>query len=81
MGWARGGEIFDPMARVLLACVEAGTLSEKEVTKILGELAGNLFAGDWDTYDESLEEFNRHPIILEAFRLGGHDLTSGADDD
>jgi hypothetical protein len=40
-------------------------------TRVLGDLIGALQEGDWDTEDESLDEFRDDPAIVEAFRQHG----------
>lgn len=76
MGWASAGQIFDPMARVM---IELGASDEMK-TRILGELIGKLQDGDWDTGDESLEEFKDDPAIVAAFRIHGVVIRCMAED-
>jgi hypothetical protein len=64
MGWASAGEIFDPVARELIA---AGA-PDGVITRVCAALIKQLQAGDWDTEDESWNEFTDHPAVLEAFR-------------
>jgi hypothetical protein len=63
MGWSSANEIFNPVARSLQ---EAG-VSDQTKRKVLGDLIGGLQDGDWDTEDESLEEFLGDPAIVAAF--------------
>lgn len=63
MGWSSAGQIFDPVARAL---VELGAPDEMK-RKVLGDLIGALHDGDWDTEDESLDEFKDDPAIVAAF--------------
>ncbi|RPE40238.1 hypothetical protein EDD90_3274 [Streptomyces sp. Ag109_O5-1] len=67
MGWSSANEIFNPVARSLQ---EAG-VSDQTKRKVLGDLIGGLQDGDWDTEDESLEQFLDDPAIIAAF----HDHT------
>ena len=73
MGWASAGDIFDPMAKIILAKMKEGTTTPREAVEILSVLARNLFDGDWDTERESLEAFDNHYIIYEAFKQAGRD--------
>lgn len=75
MGWASAGAIFDPVAKAL---VELNAPDEMKI-RVLGDLIGALQDGDWDTEDESLDEFKDDPAIVEAFRL--HDVTIRCDDE
>lgn len=68
MGWSSANEIFNPVARAL---TEAG-VSDQTKRKVLGDLIGGLQHGDWDTEDESLEEFLDDPAIVQAF--ADHDV-------
>jgi hypothetical protein len=67
MGWASAGDIFDPVARELIA---AGT-SDEIVLRVCVKLIETLQGGDWDTEDESRDEFLENPTIVEAFRRRG----------
>lgn len=63
MGWSSAGHIFDPIARALIdASVDGPTKRQ-----VLGELIKGLQDGDWDTEDESLEQFLDDPDIVAAF--------------
>jgi|GEM_PF-3586470 len=75
MGWASAGEIFDPAAKAL---VELNAPDEMKI-RVLGDLIGALQDGDWDTEDESLDEFQNDPAIVEAFRR--HDVYIRCDDE
>lgn len=63
MGWNTANQIFDPVARAL---IDAGATDELK-TRVLGELIGQLQQEDWDTEDESLDEFKDDPAIVAAF--------------
>lgn len=67
MGWNSGNEVFDPVAR---KARELG-LPDEQVTALLSTLIGALQDRDWDTEDESLEEFEDDAAIVEAFRQNG----------
>lgn len=64
MGWASAGQtIFDP---VIHALIEAGASDEIKAT-VAHQLIEVLRENDWDTEDESLEEFADDPVIVAAF--------------
>ncbi len=67
MGWASAGDIFDPVAKALIA---AGVDRPTKIT-VLGTLIDKLRDGDWDTEDESLGLFAHDPAIVEAFHRHG----------
>jgi hypothetical protein len=64
MGWASAGaSIFDP---VMKALQESNATAETKTS--VAKLLINVLQGqDWDTEDESLEEFSDDPSIVEAF--------------
>lgn len=77
MGWGSAGHsIFDPMARSL---TEAGASDEVKRTT-LGALIDRLRGEDWDTCDESLEQFRDDPVIVTLFRERGITTTCRNDD-
>ncbi|MFJ8146592.1 hypothetical protein ACIQ6R_16195 [Streptomyces sp. NPDC096048] len=63
MGWNSANRIFDPVARAL---INTGA-DDNTKRKVLGDLIGELQEGDWDTGDESLEDFLDDPAIVAAF--------------
>ncbi|MCX5209766.1 hypothetical protein OG689_10770 [Kitasatospora sp. NBC_00240] len=63
MGWASASRIFDPVAQAL---IDAGASDELK-TRVLGKLISQLQNEDWDTEDESLEDFRHDPAIVAAF--------------
>lgn len=67
MGWNSANLIFDPVAEILLK----STAQPQEITNILVCLIKELQAGDWDTENESLEDFAHEPSVVEAFRICG----------
>jgi hypothetical protein len=71
MGWSSANSIFDPVARAL---IDAGTDADTK-RKVLGDLIAGLQDGDWDTEDESLEDFRHDPAIVQAFANNGVHLT------
>jgi hypothetical protein len=71
MGWNSANRIFDPVARAL---VKAGADDDTKRT-VLGDLIGELQDGDWDTEDESLEDFLDDPAIVAAFADKGVHLS------
>jgi hypothetical protein len=64
MGWSSANDIFDPVARALISHEESYDIK----LAILVPLINALQDGDWDTEDESLEEFKDDPAVVEAFR-------------
>ncbi|MFE2967546.1 hypothetical protein ACFXKC_28510 [Streptomyces sp. NPDC059340] len=68
MGWSGANAVFNPVARSL---IEAG-VDDTTKRKVLGDLIGGLQEGDWDTEDESLEDFLDDPAIVQAF--ADHDV-------
>jgi len=76
MGWGSAGyAIFNPVAKGL---IDAGA-SDEIKTSVLSSLIVALRDGDWDTEDESLEQFKDDPAIVEAFRQHGVILYCGAE--
>jgi hypothetical protein len=63
MGWSSANEIFNPVARSL---IDTGA-DDAAKRKVLGDLIERLQDGDWDTEDESLEDFLDDPAIVQAF--------------
>ena len=68
MGWNSANQIFNPVARAL---IEAGSSNQTKRT-VLGKLISQLQDGDWDTEDESLEDFLDDPAVVQAF--ADHDV-------
>lgn len=64
MSWASGGEIFNMVARGLLAA-EA---NDELLGEICYELARKLIDEDWDADDEAIEEFRGYPVVQNALR-------------
>jgi dUTP pyrophosphatase len=77
MGWNSANEIFDPVARAVLN----SHVSKDDAVNILTTLIRNLQSEDWDTEDESLEEFAAWPEVVEAFKLCGVPHYSTFDED
>ncbi|MFI1472073.1 hypothetical protein [Streptomyces wuyuanensis] len=63
MGWSSANEIFNPVARAL----QTAGADDDTKRKVLGDLIAGLQQGDWDTEDESLEDFLDDPAIVAAF--------------
>ena len=64
MGYASiGHTVFDPIMKALQ---ELGASDEMR-TDVASLLIGTLQDVDWDTEDESLEEFADDPAIVKAF--------------
>ncbi|MEU0018009.1 hypothetical protein ABZ173_10100 [Streptomyces rochei] len=71
MGWNSANRIFDPVARAL---IDTGA-DDNTKRKVLGDLISELQDGDWDTEDESLEDFLTDPAIVKAFADKGVHLS------
>lgn len=67
MGWASGGEVFDPVANALIR-MNVSEIARYEVCKVLIE---QLQERGWDTEGESLGEFQDYPEIVSAFAVNG----------
>lgn len=67
MGWNSANEIFDPVAHAVIDSY----IDRDSSINILTTLIRGLQAGDWDTEDESLEEFKAWPVAVEAFKRCG----------
>jgi hypothetical protein len=63
MGWASAGHIFEAVAD---ATIDAH-LDERQQKEVLAPLINELLVGDWDTWDESIDEYRNQPGILAAF--------------
>jgi hypothetical protein len=71
MGWNSANRIFDPVAHAL---IKTGA-DDATKRKVLGDLIKELQEGDWDTEDESLEDFLDDPAIVQAFADKGVHLS------
>lgn len=69
MGWASGGEIFDRVTRKLVEL----RAPDRVLTAVCVELIDALREGDWDTLDESIEEFKENRAVMTAFRQAAPD--------
>lgn len=68
MGWGSAGRIFDPIARGLIQA----EVEDDKVTDLADQIIGLLVAEDWDTVNESVNEFQDNPAILAAFNRNGY---------
>lgn len=68
MGWSSGSDIFNGVAKALVEL----DADDRIKRGVLGPLIDSLRDGDWDTEDESMQEFRHDPVIVELFvqRLG-----------
>ncbi|MER7813839.1 hypothetical protein [Streptomyces sp. NPDC096153] len=73
MGWSSANEIFNPVARAL----QTAGADDDTKRKVLGDLIAGLQQGDWDTEDESLEDFLDDPAIVAAFADHGVHTNDG----
>jgi hypothetical protein len=67
MGWSSGNEVFDPVARELQVFVPDDTAR----SAVASVLINALQECDWDTEDESLDQFRDDPAIIAAFATNG----------
>lgn len=63
MGWNSANRIFDPVARALIKAKADDDTKRTTLSVLIKELQD----GDWDTEDESLEEYLGDPVIVAAF--------------
>ncbi|MET9142413.1 hypothetical protein [Streptomyces sp. NPDC004042] len=63
MGWNSANRIFNPVATAL----QKANADDDTKRTVLGNLIRELQDGDWDTEDESLEDFLDDPAIVSAF--------------
>lgn len=75
MGWSSANSIFDPVARTFIDC----DVPAETKTRVLTVLIKALQDGDWDTADESLDEFKHDEAIVDAFRQNGVVTTCDAE--
>lgn len=71
MGFSRGNDVFEPVARVVIRKAEKGIIDYVVAEEILTALIGGLQNIDWDTEDESLNDFSDYPFIVSAFETNG----------
>ncbi|MFC8885840.1 hypothetical protein ACFT54_09795 [Streptomyces cinereoruber] len=68
MGWgSAGSKIFNPVARAL---IDAGVPEDKQ-EQVLGDLIETLQNEDWDTEQDSLDNFLDQPGVVRAFARHG----------
>ena len=67
MGWASAGGIFGPVCEAL----QQSFLVPEARQKVLEILIEALQDNDWDTEDESLDEFADDPVVVRAFQKQG----------
>lgn len=71
MGWASGGDVFDPVANKLIELDAPADLKQQVCSVLIGALQNR----GWDTESESLGEYQDDPAIIAAFRE--HDIFLG----
>lgn len=81
MGWASGGEVFEPVAYALLRGAAMRQCSDTVITDVLSTLIVRLEDRGWDTQDESLGEFQDVPAIVAAFNRVGIQLDTHDEDE
>lgn len=67
MGWASGGDVFDPVANALIQLSVPGHV----MYTVCWTLIGPLRERGWDTEGESLGQFQDYPEIVAAFAANG----------
>lgn len=77
MGWASGGEVFDPIATKLINL----NASDIVMFEICSTLIRGLQERGWDTEAESLGEFQDYPEIVAAFAACGIEMSEGQPDE
>lgn len=70
MGWSSAGDIFNKVADAFIA--EQAT--DRLKANVLGPLIDVLRDGDWDTWDESREQYTADPAISELFAKLGREF-------
>lgn len=74
MGWASAGRIFDTVADGLIKA----NASDEIKRDVLGTLCSALQDEDWDTEEESLEQYAGDPVIVQMF--ADHGVALSEDD-
>ena len=74
MGWASASGIFDS---AVSAAIEAGLDGDK-LTQFATNMIDTLSDQDWDTQDESVEQFRNNPYVVKAFEDRGYRLPERA---
>lgn len=77
MGWASASGIFDTIAQALIDSGADDTTKTNALTTVIRSFRDN----DWDTADESLDQFSHDPAIVEAFRRNSIHLRCEAEQD
>lgn len=67
MGWGSAGGLFNDIVHAMID----GGVHGDNLTDICEKIIRQFQEGDWDTEEESLEAFDRHPDVVEAFRRCG----------
>lgn len=65
MGWSHGGDAFGRVTRKLVEL----RAPDRVLTAVCADLIDALRDADWDTLDESIEEFRENRAVMAAFRL------------
>lgn len=68
MGYAGGSYVFNDIARVILRLRKSEQITEEAGTEILTRVAKSLADMDWDTLDESYEEFPGNIMVVTALQ-------------
>lgn len=63
MGWASASGLFNTVASALIQAKAPDDLLTSTCRQLIDELRG----GDWDTMDESLEQFESYPVLVRLF--------------
>lgn len=81
MGFASGSSIFNDIAEVVIGLHRKDQLTQDAGTEILTHVAKTLCDADWDTLDESWEEFPGNPMVEAALKAQWSELGSEGDDE
>lgn len=71
MGWSGGDEIVGPVILEMDAAIAEDELNETAAAIILAVLVDKCRDCDWDTYDETLEQWAHVPWVVDGFKRAG----------
>lgn len=67
MGWNSANAIVDPQVQLLVKAVDNDEMHEAVAENLLTALIKQCQEGDWDTEDETLEQWLHVPWVVRAF--------------
>lgn len=71
MGWGSANDIVEPQIEIMKTAVENEEMPEQLAITLLSDLIEQCQAGDWDTEDETLEQYDHIPWVVKAFERHG----------